>query len=433
MSFPAHLLIPLLASLAPTSSPASSPGFAGDDELPEADALLARHREAVGAERRNDGGTLTAHGKCWWDGMDGAGFVTEVHDGLRRARSRTEFEPFGVVEFGFGDGVVWERSPLEIKVREGWDASQFVRIWGVAQHLPWSQLYERWRTVAGEDVDGRACWVVNLHPRPLVPLDEESERTVPPPDVAWLDAETGLLRRLEAKAVGFLDEPTVMRVDYTDWRAVDGVLYAHRQDVTISGFVMHLEFHSFEHDLELPEGFFELDDDVAEALRAHQSGETEAAHAEIRVETLEETHLASIRLTTPHDHMQRTLAVLLPEVLRHVMASGTPMAGQPLVRYHNWGDPLDIEAAIPVQSAVEAKGRVKPATLPAGEAVIAWHVGPYDRLGETYERVMAYMEEHGLERRAAPWEEYWTDPGMEPDPSKWRTRVVWPVQPRSGG
>jgi hypothetical protein len=22
----------------------------------------------------------------------------------------------------------------------------------------------------------------------------------------------------------------------------------------------------------------------------------------------------------------------------------------------------------------------------------------------------------------------WTDPGMEPDPSKWRTKVVWPVK-----
>jgi hypothetical protein len=43
---------------------------------------------------------------------------------------------------------------------------------------------------------------------------------------------------------------------------------------------------------------------------------------------------------------------------------------------------------------------------------------------------MAYLDEHGLERRGAPWEEYWTDPGMEPDPAKWRTKLVWPIVAR---
>ena len=42
--------------------------------------------------------------------------------------------------------------------------------------------------------------------------------------------------------------------------------------------------------------------------------------------------------------------------------------------------------------------------------------------------MMAYLEANGLERHSAPWDEYWTDPGMEADPSKWRTKVVWPVR-----
>lgn len=59
---------------------------------------------------------------------------------------------------------------------------------------------------------------------------------------------------------------------------------------------------------------------------------------------------------------------------------------------------------------------------------MAWHFGPYDKLGETHQRMMAYLEANGLERHSAPWDEYWTDPGMEADPSKWRTKVVWPVR-----
>jgi effector-binding domain-containing protein len=83
-----------------------------------------------------------------------------------------------------------------------------------------------------------------------------------------------------------------------------------------------------------------------------------------------------------------------------------------------------------VKAAIQPKGRVKAAVLPAGKAVVAWHLGPYEKLGDTHARIQAYCEEHGLEQRAAPWEEYWTDPGMEPDPSKWRTKIVMPVKER---
>ena len=75
----------------------------------------------------------------------------------------------------------------------------------------------------------------------------------------------------------------------------------------------------------------------------------------------------------------------------------------------------------------KAKGGIG-LTMTAGSAVVAWHVGPYDKLPEAHERIEAYLKENGLERRGAFWEEYWTDPGMEPDPSKWRTRIVTPVK-----
>ena len=126
--------------------------------------------------------------------------------------------------------------------------------------------------------------------------------------------------------------------------------------------------------------------------------------------------------------MPKTLAVLLPEVTHHALSVGASMIGPPLVRYHQWGETLDIETAIPVAKPVEPKGRVKSERLAAGKALVAWHFGPYEKLGETHKRMTTFLEANGLERRGAPWEEYWTDPGMEPDPAKWRTKVVWPVK-----
>jgi AraC family transcriptional regulator len=38
------------------------------------------------------------------------------------------------------------------------------------------------------------------------------------------------------------------------------------------------------------------------------------------------------------------------------------------------------------------------------------------------------MKSQGLEPAGAPWEVYVTDPGAEPDPSKWRTDIFFPVR-----
>ena len=38
------------------------------------------------------------------------------------------------------------------------------------------------------------------------------------------------------------------------------------------------------------------------------------------------------------------------------------------------------------------------------------------------------MESEGLEGAGAPWEVYVTDPGAEPDQSKWRTEIFFPVR-----
>ena len=66
--------------------------------------------------------------------------------------------------------------------------------------------------------------------------------------------------------------------------------------------------------------------------------------------------------------------------------------------------------------------------LPGGRAVEGIHVGSYDHLPGAYADLQQWMEQHGLEPANLMWEYYLTDPGIEPDPSRWRTRIVWPVR-----
>lgn len=293
-------------------------------------------------------------------------------------------------------------------------------------------MYSRAWCSGTKEIDGRRCWELQLAPLPLVPVPESSKE-IPPPDLWYVDVESSLPRRYVAKALGLFDEPVIETIEVDDWRRVDGVLYPHRVELEVSGFTMIVTYDSIQHGVELAPGFFAPDDTVRAAVEDARTGDAAARDQAIVVSNLHERHLASIRVTVPRADLQKTLSVLLPETMQHVLSTGVAMDGPPLVRYHDWSDPVDLEAGIPVASAIEPKGRVKATLLPAGDAVIAWHVGPYEKLGETHERVKAYMESHGLEARGSMWEEYWTDPGMEPDPARWRTKVVWPVKRKGGG
>jgi effector-binding domain-containing protein len=322
-----------------------------------------------------------------------------------------------------------------VKVHAGWDASEVLRRFGRALHVHWSELYAGARDAGEVELDGRTFRRIELTPRMLVPVDPRlAETPAPPADVLLLDAQTKLPARLTVHTRGPDGGPTTAETRLDDWREVAGHRFPHRVELRASGFVLLLEYERYEVDVELPAGFFAPGDEVLAAQAEEDAAGGLLRDGEVRRMTLNERPIASIRMKCKHDEIQKTLSVLLPEVLAHVVSTGAEKTGPPLVRYHSMpAEEIDLEAAIPVREPVEPGGRVKACALPAGEAAVTWHVGPYQELGKAYERLQAWMSEHGYEPAGAPWEEYWTDPGLEPDPSKWRTRVVWPVRAARDG
>ncbi len=71
--------------------------------------------------------------------------------------------------------------------------------------------------------------------------------------------------------------------------------------------------------------------------------------------------------------------------------------------------------------------RVHQSELPACEAAVTLHTGPYEKLPDAYSALTEWIKENGKHEAGPPWEVYVTDPGGEPDSSKWQTEVVWPV------
>ncbi len=420
------VLVLATSVVAAASSPAAAQSPAAPD-LPAAADLLDRSYAAMGVPD-GETGTVRAHGKASWEAVGGLGFLTEVYAPGHKARAELEFELFGTLVMASDGETVWEEEPLSgVTIRTGWDGSALLREMGVARRTAWRELYERARTVGTDTVEGHDCWVVQAAPRLLLPASEDERARSTPPDVWYLDRESLLPVRVVAKGSGLLDEPTETVMDLSEWREHDGVLDPCHARYTISGLTFDLRWTSVERGVEVPDAFFAPGESVLVAKRAREEAES-SGDGDVTIEVLEERHIASIRVEAPHAELQRTFSVLLPEAMMHCTSVGAHLTGPPLARYHNWGDPVDVECGMPVAEAPPEKGRVKARTLPGGKAVVAWHVGPYESLGDTHARILAYIEGHELTVRDAPWEEYWTDPGMERDPQKWRSRVVYPVE-----
>ncbi len=138
--------------------------------------------------------------------------------------------------------------------------------------------------------------------------------------------------------------------------------------------------------------------------------------------------IVGIRATTTMEEIKQVIGALFGEVMAYLTGNGLAPAGMPFTIYHDMdAERLEMECGMPVASPVEGTERVRPGELPAGKVATVTHMGPYEQLGQTWSALMQWMEEESLQAAGAPWEVYVTDPGEEPDPSKWRTDIFFPI------
>ncbi len=139
--------------------------------------------------------------------------------------------------------------------------------------------------------------------------------------------------------------------------------------------------------------------------------------------------ILGVRVTAKMSELGQIMGPLFGEVMTHMQRNGQHPAGLPFAIYHGMdGGEVDVECGIPVVSSVPGEGRVQAGELPAGTVATVTHTGPYEGLRETWAALTGWMSSQGLVPASAPWEVYVTDPGMEPDSSKWRTEIFFPVR-----
>ncbi|MCC6237228.1 MAG: GyrI-like domain-containing protein [Dehalococcoidia bacterium] len=122
----------------------------------------------------------------------------------------------------------------------------------------------------------------------------------------------------------------------------------------------------------------------------------------------------------------------LGQTYEAIERAGAQPSGMPFVRTLAIdAGGMEVEVGWPVATPVAEDGDVHASTLPGGPAAVATYFGPYDGIAPAYESVQRWCQDHGRVASGAPWESYFTDPNEEPDSSKWRTDIHFPLAPVS--
>jgi effector-binding domain-containing protein len=134
------------------------------------------------------------------------------------------------------------------------------------------------------------------------------------------------------------------------------------------------------------------------------------------------------KTTCAHSEIGPAFAAAIRSVGECLRGGRATMTSMPMSVYLSWRDSdCDMAARGQVDGNVTPGEDCEWFDLPGGPHAFASHLGPYDTLHETHAAIQNWCSSRGLKLTGPCWEAYATDPGVEPDSSKWQTDVHYPV------
>ena len=154
---------------------------------------------------------------------------------------------------------------------------------------------------------------------------------------------------------------------------------------------------------------------------------------DVKIVTLQATQVAFVRHVGPYSQVGSAWEKVCMHLGRQgLLGSGTRFIGlcydDPEVTAP---DKIRYDACVTVDDGFAGEGEVAVGTIGGGEYAVTTHVGPYDRLKDTYAALFGQWLPHsGRELRSEPsLEFYLTDPDSTP-PEEMLTDIYAPLKPR---
>ncbi len=119
------------------------------------------------------------------------------------------------------------------------------------------------------------------------------------------------------------------------------------------------------------------------------------------------------------------------DIMSEMNAQGLQMAGAPFCHYLSYDEETGITeclAGIPTSAKGNDSGDILSRTYPEMEVLMAVHSGPYDELSASYGKLMEYIEANQVGVAWESFEFYHTGPESEPNVTKWRTLIAFPLK-----
>ncbi len=148
-------------------------------------------------------------------------------------------------------------------------------------------------------------------------------------------------------------------------------------------------------------------------------------------ETREARKYAGKRELIVWDSMHSYFQTNMPKIAGAFGAAGMEMGGVPSSLYFKWNEETkdaELTVAIALTGDKAPKG-YEVYDVAGGEYLVIDYYGDYSGTGAAHEAMYEYIQANGYQTNedGVVIEEYITDPGTEPDMSKWLTKVIYPV------
>ncbi len=147
----------------------------------------------------------------------------------------------------------------------------------------------------------------------------------------------------------------------------------------------------------------------------------------IRMVEFENTPCLAIHSQVANDIIGMAVGKAIREVAEHITNNGSSPSRAPFVFYHGFDDKVTtMDCGWPVAADIPETDSIKVFHLPGGKAAHVRHVGPYEGLMGTYQKLMLFLEEEGL--KAGPMWEYYLNSPEEVLPQELITEIYWLVE-----
>lgn len=164
----------------------------------------------------------------------------------------------------------------------------------------------------------------------------------------------------------------------------------------------------------------------------------------IEVITRETELTLEIRAQVTMPKMPKLIKNSYESILEVMKKENIPVTKAPFVKYEklNWEElntqnkliaffkmftqKWDVVIGFPVDREVENQGNIKCGKIEGGKFIMGMHLGPYMKVGKTYEKMLKFMKENNLQPKPESIEYYLNDP-KKVKKSELETMVLIPI------